>query len=254
MGRIADIHVVADFDRTLTDRRPGSNEDITSWNILRDHLPPEGQQHCQELFAIARPKELAGTMTVEDAVAWWSGVLNTYAHYGIDMNAVERDFLHRATIRRGTKDFFVLSERLGIPITVLSAGVKDVIELWADHYDTHPTLTISTELILDENRKISDWKRGTLVHILNKSEVDHPELNRIRAERPLAMVFGDGIGDADMAIGEEGVLRARIYDPRPDEANDIEAERAKTFEHFDLMIENGSIDPLTELLQLLAKS
>lgn len=45
MGRAAEIHVVADFDRTLTDRRPGSNEDITSWNILRDHLPRQGQQY-----------------------------------------------------------------------------------------------------------------------------------------------------------------------------------------------------------------
>ena len=100
-GRISDIHIVADFDRTLTDRRPGSYEDITSWNILRERLPPEGQGHYEEIFRTFRPKELAGTMTEEDAVAWWSGVLDTYTEYRIDMNDVEHDFLHRATIRGG---------------------------------------------------------------------------------------------------------------------------------------------------------
>lgn len=253
MGRAAEIHVVADFDRTLTDRRPGSNEDITSWNILRDHLPRQGQQYCEALFQAARPKELAGTMTEQDAVDWWSAVLDTYAEYRIDMNDVERDFLHRATIREGSREFFTLCRGAGIPIAILSAGVKDVIDLWSDHYDVQPTLTISTKLVLDEARKITGWQKDTLVHVLNKSEVDHPELHKIRSERPLAIVFGDGIGDADMALGDEDVLRARVYDPRPDEIVDIETERARTFERFDLMIESGTLAPLVRLLKELAK-
>lgn len=252
MGRAAELHVVADFDRTLTERRSGSHDDITSWNILRDHLPLEGQQYCQELFQIARPKELAGTMTEQDAVDWWSSVLDTYVEYGVDMNDVERDFLHRATIREGSREFFALCEELGVPIVILSAGVKDVIDLWSDHYGVQPSLTISTELVLDETRKLVGWKPETLVHVLNKSETDHPELNKIRTERPLALVFGDGIGDADMALGETDVLRARIHDPRPDEAVDIEAEHNKTFERFDMMVGSGSIQPLVELLKTIA--
>ena len=102
-------------------------------------------------------------------------------------------------------------------------------------------------------REIISWERDTLVHTLNKSEVDHPELNKIRSERPLAIVFGDGIGDADMALGDADVLRVRIYDPRPDEAGDIEAERTRTFERFDMMIESGTLEPLVELLEELAK-
>lgn len=253
MGQTARIHAVADFDRTLTQRRERTDEDITSWNILRDHLPPDEQAECKRLFEAAWPKEIAGTMSSEDAVEWWSSVLNIYARNHLDMNEVERDFMARASIRVGAKELFDLFKTLGIPSTILSAGVKDVIDLWSAVYEASPTLTISTELVLDENRRMTGWKQETLVHVLNKSEIDHPELNRIRAERPLAILFGDSINDADMAIGDEDVLRVRIYDPRPDEVVDIDAERAKTFERFDLMIENGSLEPLAELLRILSK-
>ena len=243
------IHLVADFDRTLTQRRVGSNEDITSWNILRDHLPLEAQTECHALFQIARPKELAGTMTEQDAIEWWSRVLDIYAENRLDMNSVESDFLHRASKRDGSKELFDHCSASDIPTVILSAGIKDAIDLWATQYDIAPTLTLSTELLLDESQCVVGWKPETLVHLLNKSEVDHPELNRIRTERPLAIVVGDSINDADMAIGEDDVLRVRIYDPRPDEVVDIEAERAKTFERFDLMIENESLEPLVELLK-----
>lgn len=253
MGQTARIHAAADFDRTLTQRREGSQEDITSWNILRDHLPPDAQAECQRLFEIARPKELAGIMTKQDAVSWWSAVLNIYAEHHLDMKEVEEDFLDRASIRTGTKQFFDLCAKLDIPTIVLSAGVKDVIDLWSRTYDISPSLTISTELILDEQRRISGWKENTLVHVLNKSEMDHPELNRIRTERPLSIIFGDSMTDADMAAGEEEVLRVRIYDPRPDEVVDINAERAKTFERFDAMIESGTLEPLVELLEVISR-
>ena len=247
------IHIVADFDRTLTQRRTGTYEDITSWNILRDHLPPEAQTECQRLFQIARPKELAGTMTEQDAIEWWSNVLNIFTEHQLDMNAVERDFLNRASVRNGSKELFDLCDSLQIPTIILSAGVKEVIDLWASKYTISPSLVLSTELVLDENRHISGWKRDTLIHILNKSEIDHPELNRIRAERPLSIIFGDSINDSDMAIGEDDVLRIRIYDPRPDEVAEIENERARTFEKFDLMVESGSLEPLVELLKLIAR-
>lgn len=252
-GNSDKIHIVADFDRTLTQRRAGTNEDITSWHILRDHLPKEAQDECRRLFEVARPKELDGTMTEQDAVEWWSAILDIYCEYRLDMNAVERDFLHRASMRTGSKELFDLCKSHYIPTVILSAGVKDVIDLWANKYEISPSLTLSTELVLDESRHLSGWKRETLVHLLNKSEIDHPELNRIRAERPLSIIFGDSINDSDMAIGEEDVLRVRLYDPRPGETLDIEAERAKTFERFDLMIENGSLEPLAELLRILSK-
>ena len=254
LGQANSIHVVADFDRTLTERRPGTNEDTTSWNILRDHLPPDGLKICENLFATYRPKELAGTMTLDDAATWWSTILDTYTLHRLNLAEVEEDFLSRARARTGTEDFFSLCQEIGAPTVILSAGVKDVIDLWSRVYKISPTLVISTEFILNESMEITGWKKDTLVHSLNKSETDHPELNRIRNERPLSIVFGDSINDADMAIGDEDVLRIRIFDPRPDEVVDIQAERAKTFERFDLMIENGSLEPLTQLLRTLAKT
>lgn len=248
------IHVVADFDRTLTVRRPENNDDITSWNILRDHLPKQQQIKCRELFEKAWPKEVAGTMTVQDAVEWWSAVLDIYAQNHLDMNEVERDFLQRASIRPGAKELFTLCHTSNIPTVILSAGVKDVIDLWSATYAIEPTLVISTELELDDARRIIGWKKDTLVHILNKSETNHSELTRIRGERPLAILFGDSMNDVDMAAGDKNVLRVRIFDPRPGETIAIEAERTKTFQSFDVMIESGNVNPLVALIKTLTAS
>lgn len=217
---------------------------------MSEHLSPEGKQMFQDLYLKYRPKEMANAMTVEDAVDWWSSVLDMFVQEKLDLKAVEKDFLTRANIRPGAEELFALAERLGVPHPILSAGVREIIDLWSDVYSIPRSLTVATELELDEDGHIVGWNKDTLVHTLNKSEAAHEELTRIRADRPYAIAVGDSIHDKDMASGEDSVLRIRLYDPRPDEAEqDIEAERAKTFEHFDAIIENGTLHPLVELVK-----
>ncbi len=241
------LHFVFDFDRTLTVPHHHTKEDITSWGILRDHLPLERQAQCAALFTTYRAKELDGSMTVDDAVTWWSSVLDIYTESHLDMSAVEKDFLLRASIRDGAHDLLRLNKTKGIPNAVLSAGIRDVIELWADAFDSPLSPVISTVLKLDEQRKIVGWDKDTLVHVLNKGEADHKEITSIRESRPFAIIVGDGMGDADMASGDETTLRIRVLDPRDDEL--MQNERKKTFTKFDALIENGSLEPITRLIE-----
>lgn len=187
-------------------------------------------------------------MTLEDAVEWWSTVLDSYVDVRLDMNIVEQDFMNRATIRTGAKQLFDRLLDHDIPTVILSAGVTDAIDLWSREYDIAPTLVISNDLILDADRRVIGWNKDSLVHTLNKSETDHAELNAIRRARPLSIVIGDSIHDADMADGDNDVLRIRIYDPRPDEESDIEIVRAETLQRFDIMIESGSLSPIEKLI------
>lgn len=242
------IHFVFDFDRTLTVRNPNTDADITSWIILREHTPAEAQEIFWGLYDKYRPKEIAGTMTVDDAVDWWSTVLRTFVEYKLDLSEVEEDFLNKATVRPGVIELFKTCKNLGIPMIILSAGVRDVIEMWCKVYDIQPDLIISTDLHLDRDSIVIGWDESTLVHTLNKHEADHPELTAIRTKRPYAVVVGDGMGDADMADGDETILRVRLLDPRPDEILDIDAERLRTFERFDAMIESGDVSSLSTVL------
>ncbi len=245
------VHFILDFDRTLTVRHPSTDADITSWIIMSEHLSPKSKRIFQDLYLKYRPKEIANEMTTEDAVDWWSTVLDMFVAEKLDLAAIERDFLSRVNQRPGATELFGACEKDDIPRIVLSAGVREIIEFWGKVYASPPSLTVATELEVDFQNRITGWRKESLVHTLNKSEADHAELRKIRIERPFAIVVGDSLHDADMAEGEDTVLRVRILDPRSDEKNDLEQERLKTFEHFDAIIENGTLQPLIDLTKMI---
>lgn len=242
------IHAIFDFDRTLTVKKPGSQDEVTTWHILHEHLPGSGQLQYQSLFKKYHALELNGDMTQEDAVAWWSSILDLFVEHSIDLTAVEKDFLDRATIKAGVADLFKICADNNIPTVILSAGIREVIDIWCSKYGIQPSLVISTTLALDKRNKIVGWQKETLVHALNKSEAEHPELLAIRSLRPRTLLIGDGLDDANMTAGAAEVIRVRVLDPRSDETVN-EQEQQKTFEKFDALITSGSLQPLCELVE-----
>jgi hypothetical protein len=170
------LHMVLDFDRTLTVGRAGKKGDVTTWNIMMEHLPAAGKKTYRQLFDYYRELEIQGEMNKDHAVEWWSRVLDLYVRYKIDMSAVERDFLAHANVRAGTTELFALCERYQIPTVVLSAGIKQVIDIWSRTYGVHPGVVLSTSLILDSANTVSGWDRLSLVLVLYKYELDHPVL------------------------------------------------------------------------------
>lgn len=249
------LQVVFDFDRTLTVSRPGATDEVTTWHILNDHLPPAGRDRYQELFQHYRALEISGEMHNEHAVRWWSSILDLFVAYNIDMSEVAQDFLSKASIRPGTKELFDLCAAHNIPTVILSAGIKDVIELWAQAYKIKPSVILSTALITNAKQQVVGWDKQTLVHVLNKKEIGHPELTRIRIERRNTILVGDSLADADMAEGGDTVIRVRLYDPRSDEDGQATiAAREQTLRIFDAMIENGRLDALGKLSQYIVSA
>lgn len=103
-----DMHVIFDFDRTLTVKRPGSDDEVTTWHILGEHLPPEGKIEYKNLFQKYRGVELRGELTTQAAVDWWSASFELYVKYDINLIEVENDFLNKASIRPGVAELFEL--------------------------------------------------------------------------------------------------------------------------------------------------
>ena len=247
-ARAENMHLVSDFDRTLTVASGDTQEDITTWHILKKHLPAEGQTKYAELYNLYRPMEMEGKMQVADAEAWWSQILDLFVRYKIDMSEVEEDFLSKVTMRPGTAELFSLALAYNIPTVILSAGVKDIIELWARTYRINPSVIMATDLILDSDQRITGWDAATLVHVLNKKERGHSELSRLRTSRPFGILVGDALSDADMADGHETVLRVLVQNPRPDENTNANLPGS-----FDLICTSGNFGALTLLIeQLLA--
>jgi HAD superfamily phosphoserine phosphatase-like hydrolase len=213
------------------------------------HLPKAGKQEYAALFKKYRALEIAEVLTDQLAVEWWSASFDILVKYKVNMAEVERDFMHRASIRPGAAQLFGLCRANDIPTVILSGGVREVIEAWSRHYAIRPSLMLSTALVLDHAGTIVGWDKATLIHVLNKHEADHAELTSIRKNRPKAIVIGDGMSDADMAKGDADVLRIRVFDPRDDETADIGQVRARTFERFDAIIESGSLAPVLTVIE-----
>jgi len=245
------LHIVFDFDRTMTAAN-AVGENITSWHLISAHLPPSLKEENEAMAEVYRLKEMDRTMTPEEAVFWWGAAFDRFQKAGLNMLAIEKEFVERATVRPGTKEVFTLCQQLGIPTTILSAGIQDIIEMWCRHFEVHPTQIISNKLSLAPDGTMLGWDSTRMVHVLNKKEQAQGDMAEVRLKRPFTIVVGDSLDDASMAEGEDEVLRIRIYNPRPDERENRAEVLRETFALFDLLIEEETFNPLLNLINALS--
>jgi len=244
------LHLLIDFDRTLTVGRNKTGRDNTSWEILGNHLSKKAHSKQHALYDKYRPMELSGKMTREEAESWAHQVLQIFVEDNINLSKIEKDFEQKTDIRPYAKELLDLSGKLGIPTVILSAGIGEIINLWAKIFQVSPTLVLATRVITDKNGEIIDWDKN-IIHHLNKKEKSHEELTKIKTQRPNTILIGDALEDADMSDGNENVLRIRIFNPREDEKLTREAFAKKTFEKFDLIIENETLEPVLQILEMM---
>lgn len=238
-----------DFDRTMTTNGP---KDLTSWDVLGRLLPDEAQEKDREMWEKYQPLELAHKLTRPQAEVWWNGTLQLYADYGVDLASIEgasEDVL----LRPGTPDFFRICQEYGIHSTILSAGVKNVIDVVASRYQITPNLILSTELKEDEESGKVTWDRNKVIHILNKGERGNPELEEIRRQRPNTIVIGDAIEDTNMADDhEEGnVLRIRVGDPHKIPASQVSEYLEESFMAGYDLVRLGDFHPINNLARFI---
>lgn len=245
---LGSVHFVLDFDHTLTLSVATDGSRVSSsWGMLEKHLPPDAQKKCQDMYEYYVVKELDGTLTNDEAVEWWTKALNVQQESRVDLVQVEAQFMEQASIRPGTHELFELLDGADIPSIILSAGVKNVIDIWCAAYGISPSLVVSTELTTDSEGKMNGWNPATMVHALNKDEVDHPEVNRIKQERPYTIVIGDSMHDHRMAAGDDTVIRIRIVDLQPGDDGDQIAQA--TAEKFDAMLTTSDLLPVVALVK-----
>lgn len=180
---LSNSHIVFDFDRTMTIAKNNLSDDITTWNILSQHLPPKAKDQYLKYYQKYRPIELDQKMTDYLAIEWMTLVLKLFIKYKINLKEVEKDLINKTNIRPGVLEIFEFCHENSIPIVIISAGILDIINIWCDKYDVNPSLIISTSLITDKYGTIIDWNKNSIIHSLNKSEAEHEELDSIRSKK-----------------------------------------------------------------------
>lgn len=246
------VHLVSDFDLTLTaGKRPGQN--LGTWDVMDALMPPEGVARHTAIYQSFRPVERAGQLTEAMTREKWSETLDLITSYHMSIDDIEAAFLSVATLRPGAKELFGQCQAGGIPTVILSSGITNVIKIMADHYGLHPDYVLSNDLIVDNTRHISGWRHGDLIHILNKREMGHDELSRVRATRPNILLAGDVSDDVRMVEGDTDVIRVRVLDPRKGEVHDLPSALQASFEAgYDLVTEH-SLQPLARIVAWLTE-
>lgn len=203
------LHVVADFDNTITKYWVNGQRNPSSHGILMrsDAMTEELRRRTDELYAKYYPIEISHTISKEDKIVamreWWEEahviILESRMNRSDIVNVVKR---YPIIIREGVGTMMARIEDLAIPVLVFSAGLANIIEeILRQHKLLLPHLHIvSNQMLFDEETGIVRAFADPLIHVFNKSEAVLPDAVEV-ARRPNVLLMGDSIGDLQMSSG-----------------------------------------------------
>lgn len=249
------LHVLADFDNTLT-RAFVDGEKVPSLIAeLRTggYLSNEYEKEANALHAHYHPFEENLSLPESERAAklqeWWDAHFEVMIRHG-----VTRDILTKAagnthhTFRDGARELFTLLDEHDIPLVLMSAGMGDMISALMRSQDllTEDVHIVSNFLEFDE-QGVATSVKPPIIHTLNKSEVilkDYP-LHDTIADRRNVLVLGDRISDLHMIDGFEydSILSIGLYNSA--DTKDLAAYQ----EAFDLVITgDGNLQPVIDIV------
>jgi HAD superfamily phosphoserine phosphatase-like hydrolase len=243
------IYYLFDFDRTLTTSKH-TGDNTTTWQILHGLLSEEGQKISDAIRDKYLDLEDKGLMTLEDSHTFSASVLDLHTLHGTNRKDMERA-AKAVRLRDSSKELFNACENSHIPTVILSAGIRDIIELIAREHDIYPTMLLSIKLQFDKNGRISGWDKDSMVLTNNKSESVKQWVSHISSARPYVVLIGDTIEDARMVDGDSNVLRIRVCDLKDCESKDPKYLEQTFAAGYDMIVEED-LKPLVKLTKWLS--
>jgi len=156
-------------------------------------------------------------------------------------------------LREKCCDFFLISKVHEIPITVLSAGLRNVIELilakegfldrpadFADDEGDEPIMVVSNRMHFENGKHVGF--SDPIIHAMNKRDALSEFLvqSRTRSSRPNALLMGDLIADVDFVHSVPNLHEYIAIGFLADSATFSEELVEKYLAHFDIVILGGS--------------
>jgi len=250
------LHVVSDFDRTLTPMFIDGEKAETGVGQIRagGYLSPEYVKEAYALKDKYHPIEIDETIPLAERSKkmqeWWETHLQVMIHHGLNKEVIE-DIIRKRKIvpRPGSLEFYDLLHRSNIPLLIFSASAGDLIEGFLKQEGRHYNNIhiISNFYEFDENGLVRGYKSG-IIHSFNKNEgqvKNHPYHEQIK-RRKNCMLLGDSIGDLGMTEGldHDTILRIGFLNENAERSLSAFAKK------FDVVIsDDGPMDYVNDLLK-----
>eukprot|EP00041_Stephanoeca_diplocostata_P007274 m.101653 g.101653 ORF g.101653 m.101653 type:complete len:266 (-) comp16815_c0_seq1:534-1331(-) len=176
---VEDLHIIADFDMTLTRHTLASGKRGSSTHVIVQNNKAFGddfRQTSRSLFEKYYPVEIDDSISTEEKepmmVEWW-----TAAHEIMVQAKLHKDQLTEIgsspdlQLRERAKELFTLAQQLGIPFHVFSAGIRDVIVAAFEHWGVNKlgVHVVSNMMDWDDATGYLRGFTGELIHTLNKN-------------------------------------------------------------------------------------
>lgn len=207
------LHVLSDFDRTITKAVVNGEEVPSIISVLRSegYLTPDYPDQAKALFNHYHPIEVDPAVAVsEKKIAmheWWSKHFQLLIASGLKKSDIENAVTsQKLQLRDGVEFFFSFLKEHSIPLVILSSsglGVES-ISSYLKHQNllTEDVHIVSNEFIWDSSGRAVGAKEP-IIHVLNKDETvldSFSFYDRIK-ERKNVLLLGDGPDDVEMVTG-----------------------------------------------------
>ncbi|KAJ3132134.1 5'-nucleotidase, cytosolic III [Physocladia obscura] len=214
---ISKVHVISDFDMTITRYWHNGVRSPSTHSILTrsDRVSDEFRTQTDVLYKKYYPMEISTTLSFEQKYAamaeWW-----THAHRRIVELHLSKKDLHDivattsspVVFRDGVQHVIEASETLGVPFLVFSAGIYDVIKeiLEQEGLKRNNVHIVSNRMKFDE-KDVCIGFEDPMIHTFNKNEagVHGAPYQAAIDQRPNIILMGDSLGDLRM---KEGVVHS----------------------------------------------
>lgn len=202
------LHVLADFDRTLTKCFTAWVKRWTLISVLRSewYLSEEYTKKAYELFDYYNPIEINPNISLsekkKEMTIWWNKHLDLLVHSSLHKSHIDR-VINSWIIefRDGVIEFLNFLSENNIPLVIISAN-----GLWTDSiklfFEKNNVLTPNVYIISNSfvwwNDDIAVWYDKRVVHVFNKDETilsDFPEIHNKIENRKNVILLWDSLGD-----------------------------------------------------------
>ncbi len=252
------LHILTDFDRTLTKSRVNGRHIPSVISILRDqnYLNKEYSKKAKELFNKYHPIEMNINIPLKQKKKfmkkWWEEHFKLLIKSGLNKKHIEKVINSKQIkLRKGVKEFLNLLNKKNIPLIILSsAGLgKESIKLLLKKENLlfQNIYIISNEFIWDKKGKARSIKKP-IIHIMNKDETileNFDFFNKIK-NRKNVLLIGDSLGDIKMIKGfkYKNLLKVGFLN------EDIKTNLKQYKKNFDLIILNdGNFTKLNKIVK-----
>lgn len=205
------LHILADFDRTLTKNFVDGEEKPSLVSVLRREwiLWEDYSKQAYDLFNYYHPFEISHTLSSWEKKKYMDEWWHKHMQLLVDTWIQKRDILEALSLwkvefRDGIKIFLEFLESHNIPLVIISANA-----LWTDSirtffqiqwFSTNNIHIISNEFEWDTQWK-AIWYKKPVIHVFNKDETvlrDFPDISNKISDRKNVILLWDSEGDPGM--------------------------------------------------------